>query len=62
MGLREEELVDDLESEVARLQALGGRFRNSIVDGAGGKQVLLQDPSGNVIELFQFAAAFSAAR
>ena len=55
-------IVDDLESEVARLQALGGRFRNSIVDGAGGKQVLLQDPSGNVIELFQFAAAFSAAR
>lgn len=54
-------IVDDIESEVARLKAAGARFRNDIVDGAGGKQILLQDPSGNVIELFQMAAAFSPA-
>jgi len=49
-------IVDDLESEVARLRAAGARFRNEIVSGPGGKQVLVQDPSGNVIELFQMAA------
>jgi catechol 2,3-dioxygenase-like lactoylglutathione lyase family enzyme len=54
-------IVDDIEAEVARLKGLGARFRNDIVDGAGGKQILLQDPSGNVIELFQMAAAFTAA-
>jgi catechol 2,3-dioxygenase-like lactoylglutathione lyase family enzyme len=54
-------IVDDLESEVARLKAASAHFRNDIVDGAGGKQILLQDPSGNVIELFQFAAAFAPA-
>ena len=46
-------VVDDLESEVARLRDAGGQFRNAIVDGPGGKQILLEDPSGNVIELFQ---------
>jgi len=55
-------IVDDLEAEVARLKGAGAHFRNDIVDGAGGKQILLQDPSGNVIELFQFAAAFAPAR
>src|SRR2546423_1378868 len=44
-------IVDDLESEVARLRAAGAPFRNDIVSGPGGKQILLQDPSGNVIEL-----------
>ena len=54
-------IVDDLEAEVARLRAAGAPFRNDIVSGPGGKQVLLQDPSGNIVELFQNAAAFGAA-
>jgi catechol 2,3-dioxygenase-like lactoylglutathione lyase family enzyme len=49
-------LVDDLEAEVARLRAAGAPFRNEILSGPGGKQILLQDPSGNVVELFQPAA------
>ena len=55
-------IVDDLENEVARLKAVGARFRNPMIEGPGGKQILLQDPSGNVIELFQPAAAFAGAR
>jgi catechol 2,3-dioxygenase-like lactoylglutathione lyase family enzyme len=54
-------IVDDIVAEVARLKAAGAPFRNAILEGPGGKQVLLQDPSGNVIELFQ-PAAFPAAR
>ena len=46
-------IVDDIEGEVARLREAGARFRNDILGGPGGKQVLLQDPSGNLIELFQ---------
>jgi catechol 2,3-dioxygenase-like lactoylglutathione lyase family enzyme len=46
-------IVDDIEAEAARLSAAGARFRNDILDGVGGKQVLLEDPSGNVVELFQ---------
>ena len=46
-------IVDDLESEVARLRDGGAVFRNDIVTGPGGKQILLEDPSGNVVELFQ---------
>ena len=46
-------IVDDLDREVARLENAGGKFRNPIVEGPGGKQILLQDPSGNFIELFQ---------
>jgi catechol 2,3-dioxygenase-like lactoylglutathione lyase family enzyme len=46
-------LVDDIEGEVARLRDAGARFRNEILQGPGGKQVLLEDPSGNVVELFQ---------
>ena len=46
-------LVDDIEAEVARLRQAGAPFRNDILTGPGGKQVLLQDPSGNVVELFQ---------
>ena len=49
-------IVDDIEAEVARLRAAGGRFRNDILSGPGGRQILLQDPSGNVVELFQLAA------
>jgi catechol 2,3-dioxygenase-like lactoylglutathione lyase family enzyme len=46
-------IVDDLEAEVARLRAAGATFRNEIVRGPGGKQILLLDPSGNVVELFE---------
>ena len=46
-------LVDDLPGTVARLRASGASFRNEIVDGPGGRQILLEDPAGNVIELFQ---------
>ncbi|MDB5411104.1 MAG: hypothetical protein JWL84_6016 [Rhodospirillales bacterium] len=45
--------VDDLVALVARLTANGCRFRNEIVAGNGGKQILLEDPSGNLIELFE---------
>lgn len=46
-------IVDDLQAEVARLRAAGVQFRNDIVKGPGGAQVLLVDPSGNLVELFQ---------
>ena len=46
-------IVDDLGAEVARLRSTGAAFRNDIVEGPGGKQILLQDPSGNLVELFQ---------
>ena len=49
-------VVDDIAAEVERLRAEGVRFRNDIVTGPGGKQILLDDPSGNPIELFQPAA------
>jgi catechol 2,3-dioxygenase-like lactoylglutathione lyase family enzyme len=49
-------LVDDIDAEVARLREAGAPFRNDIVEGPGGKQILLLDPSGNVVELFQPAA------
>ncbi len=45
--------VDDIEAEVERLRAAGVHFRNNIVTGPGGKQILLEDPAGNPIELFQ---------
>src|SRR3954470_7383289 len=45
--------VEDLPATVERLKAAGGRFRNEIVIGNGGQQILLEDPSGNPIELFQ---------
>ena len=50
-------VVDDLNAEVARLRAAGATFRNEIVSGPGGSQILLQDPSGNLVELFQPRAA-----
>jgi catechol 2,3-dioxygenase-like lactoylglutathione lyase family enzyme len=46
-------IVEDLDSEIARLQAEGVAFRNDAVTGPGGAQVLISDPSGNLIELFQ---------
>ena len=45
--------VEDLKHVVDALRAAGARFRNEIVVGRGGKQILLDDPSGNCIELFQ---------
>lgn len=49
-------IFDDLAAEVEKLRAAGLRFRNDMVSGPGGLQILLQDPSGNLIELFQPAA------
>jgi catechol 2,3-dioxygenase-like lactoylglutathione lyase family enzyme len=45
--------VEDLEAEVERLRAAGATFRNDIVVGRGGKQILLEDPAGNCVELFE---------
>ena len=46
-------IVDDLESEVARLRGEGVAFRSDIIEGIGGRQIVADDPSGNPIELFQ---------
>jgi catechol 2,3-dioxygenase-like lactoylglutathione lyase family enzyme len=46
-------IVDDIAAEVERLRAAGLTFRNDIVTGPGGQQILLEDPAGNPIELFQ---------
>ena len=46
-------VVDDPAAEVERLRPAGVHFRNDIISGPGGKQILLEDPSGNPIELFQ---------
>jgi catechol 2,3-dioxygenase-like lactoylglutathione lyase family enzyme len=46
-------VVDNLAAEVARLRAAGVPFRNDIIKGPGGSQIVLDDPSGNAIELFQ---------
>jgi catechol 2,3-dioxygenase-like lactoylglutathione lyase family enzyme len=46
-------IVDDLPAEIARLRAARVIFRNDIVTGPGGSQILLVDPSGNLVELFQ---------
>jgi catechol 2,3-dioxygenase-like lactoylglutathione lyase family enzyme len=50
-------IVDDIAADVERLRAAGLTFRNDIVSGPGGRQILLEDPSGNPIELFQPAGA-----
>jgi catechol 2,3-dioxygenase-like lactoylglutathione lyase family enzyme len=50
-------IVEDIAGEVERLRAAGLTFRNDIVSGPGGQQILLEDPSGNPIELFQPAGA-----
>ena len=46
-------VVDDLGALVAKLKGQGVPFRNDIVEGPGGRQILCEDPSGNVVELFQ---------
>jgi catechol 2,3-dioxygenase-like lactoylglutathione lyase family enzyme len=45
--------VEDIEATVARLRSAHAHFRNDIVTGVGGKQIIVEDPSGNPIELFQ---------
>jgi catechol 2,3-dioxygenase-like lactoylglutathione lyase family enzyme len=45
--------VDDIEAVADRLRGAGTPFRNDIIDGVGGRQVLIEDPSGNPVELFQ---------
>ena len=50
-------VVDDIAADVERLRAAGLTFRNEIVSGPGGQQILLEDPAGNPIELFQPADA-----
>jgi catechol 2,3-dioxygenase-like lactoylglutathione lyase family enzyme len=45
--------VDDLAATVERLRAAGVKFRNDIVDGVGGRQIIAEDPSSNPVELFQ---------
>ena len=50
-------IVPDISNEVARLRAEGVSFRNEIVSGPGGKQILIEDPAGNVVELFEPASS-----
>jgi catechol 2,3-dioxygenase-like lactoylglutathione lyase family enzyme len=50
-------IVADIANEVERLRSVGVKFRNDIVSGPGGQQILLEDPAGNPIELFQPAGA-----
>ncbi len=45
--------VDDIDATVARLREAGVAFRNEIVDGVGGRQIIAEDPSGNPVEIFQ---------
>jgi len=54
---RIELVVDDIDAEVERLRAAGVVFRNDVVTGPGGRQIVLDDPAGNAVELFQPAAA-----
>jgi predicted enzyme related to lactoylglutathione lyase len=46
-------ITDDFDNEVARLKSEGVRFRNDAISGPGGRQILAQDPAGNLIELFE---------
>ena len=49
-------IVDDLDTEITRLRAAGAAFRSDTVSGPGGRQILLADPAGNLIEVFQPAS------
>ena len=53
-------IVPDIASEVARLRGEGVSFRNDVVSGPGGKQILIEDPAGNVVELFEPASRSQA--
>ena len=48
-------VVEDIEREITRLRGAGVTFRNEVVTGPGGSQILLEDPAGNLVELFQAA-------
>ena len=50
-------IVDDLDTEIDRLRAVGVAFRSELTTGPGGRQILIADPAGNLIELFQPARA-----
>ncbi|WP_426303286.1 VOC family protein [Arthrobacter sp. R-11] len=54
-------IVDDLDAEIGRLRRAGLSFRSDVVTGPGGRQILLMDPAGNLIELFQPGAPTPAA-
>jgi predicted enzyme related to lactoylglutathione lyase len=49
-------VVDDLDAEMRRVEALGATFRNEVVSGPAGRQVLVVDPSDNLVELFEYSA------
>lgn len=55
-------IVEDIAAEVERLRAAGVTFRNEVVTGPGGSQILAEDPSGNLVEIFQPAAAIAQVR
>lgn len=55
-------VVTDIAAEVTRLRAEGVPFRNEIITGPGGKQILIEDPAGNVVELFEPAATSPPSR
>lgn len=55
-------ITEDLDGDVERLRHAGVRFRNEVVTGPGGSQILAQDPAGNLIELFQPAAPPAGSR
>jgi catechol 2,3-dioxygenase-like lactoylglutathione lyase family enzyme len=46
-------IVEDLSGTIAQLKSAGCRFRSDVIQGTGGKQILLEDPSGNLVELFE---------
>jgi predicted enzyme related to lactoylglutathione lyase len=49
-------IVDDIDAEIERLEAADVKFRNEVISGPGGRQILAEDPAGNPIEVFQPAA------
>ncbi|MGI5321221.1 VOC family protein [Actinomadura nitritigenes] len=55
-------IVDDLDAEIARLRAAGVAFRGDVVSGPGGRQILLGDPAGNLVEVFEPATRPAGAR
>ncbi|HEU5031423.1 MAG TPA: VOC family protein [Spirillospora sp.] len=55
-------IVDDLDTEITRLRAAGAAFRSDTVSGPGGRQILVADPAGNLIEIFEPASRPAASR
>ena len=50
-------IVDDLDGEISRLRSAGATFRSDLISGPGGQQILIADPAGNLVELFQPASS-----